>query len=90
MALGERLLLARTARQLTQQQMAERAGVSRQTLSKLEAGDGSVSLATLIHVLSILGLDKDIEQLAKEDPLGRQLAANALSRPVSRRTGRVS
>ena len=83
-ALGQRLVVARTARRITQAQMAERAGVSRATLSKLEAGDVSISLGTLIQVLAILGLEADMEFLAGNDKVGQQLANAALPRPSSR------
>lgn len=82
-ALGQRLVVARTARRITQAQMAERAGVSRATLAKLETGDASVSLATLIQVLGILGLESDITHLLGDDKVGQQLANAALARPTT-------
>jgi transcriptional regulator with XRE-family HTH domain len=53
--------------------VAERAGISRQTLSSLESGSGSVSMAIWIQVLFVLGLDKDLEAVARDDELGRTL-----------------
>lgn len=82
--LGQRIVVARTARNITQAQMAERAGVSRTTLSKLEAGDASVSLGTLVQVLAILGLESDMTLLVGDDKVGQQLANAALSRPSPR------
>lgn len=53
--------------------MAERAGVSRDTLHRLEKGDVSISLAGFLRVLQVLGLADDIDRLASDDVLGRKL-----------------
>jgi len=72
-ALGERLGAARKRRRLTQRTVAVRAGISIPTLRKLESGDAAVSLASLLRVLQVLGLSRDIDQLASDDELGRRL-----------------
>lgn len=72
-ALGENLRMARLRRNLSAEMVAERAGISRQTLSALENGSGSVAMATYVQVLFVLGLDGDLEMLAKDDTLGRTL-----------------
>jgi len=41
---------------LTQTQLADRSGVSRRTLIRLEQGDGGVSLENLLRVLRALGI----------------------------------
>ncbi len=71
--LGENIRLARLRRDLSAEMVAERAGISRQTLSALENGSGSVSLATWAQVLFVLGLEKDLEMVARDDELGRTL-----------------
>lgn len=71
--LGENIRLARLRRDLNSEMVAERAGISRQTLSALENGSGSVSMATWIQVLFVLGLEKDLEMVARDDELGRAL-----------------
>jgi len=71
--LGENLRLARLRRDLSSEMVAERAGISRQTLSALENGAGSVSMAAWVQVLFVLGLEKDLELLARDDELGRAL-----------------
>lgn len=81
--LGERIRLARLRRNISAQLLADRAGISRQTLSTLENGSGSVSLATFIQVLFVLGLEKDLEEVAKDDVLGRKL--QDLNLPTRRR-----
>ena len=72
--LGENLRLARLRRHLSSAIVAERAGISRNTLYELEKGSASSSISTLFLVLFVLGLDKDILLLAKDDVLGRKLA----------------
>lgn len=79
--LGDRLRTARMRREMTQADMAARVGVSVPTIAKLEAGDISTSFSTIIRVLTALGLEADIDHLAKEDALGRELQDSRLRRP---------
>ena len=56
----------RKLRGLTQAQLADRSGVHRDTISRLERGDGGVSLENVLRVLRGLGL---LESLARSlDP----------------------
>jgi len=64
-ALGERLARRRLRRDLTQQQLADEAGVSRRTVVRLEAGE-STQLTNLVRVLRVLGLIEDLAALAPE------------------------
>lgn len=80
-ALGARLRLARERRRMTSAEAAERAGISRTTLSKLEHGEASVGLSVLVRVLGVLGLDEDLNQIAQDDELGRRLQDASLRRP---------
>lgn len=82
-ALGERLRLARKRRKITTVLMAQRVGVSRDTLNRVEKGDPVVSLGTYLRVLRVLGLDADLDLLAADDALGRKLQDLALE-PKSR------
>lgn len=77
-ALGERLRLARKRRKISTVLMAERAGISRDTLNRVEKGHPAVSLGTFQRVLRVLGLDGDLDFLAGEDRLGRKLQDLAL------------
>ncbi len=85
-ALGQRLRAARMRRSMTQQVLAERVGVSIPTMAKLENGDPSTSLATVLRALTVLGLAGDIDLVAAQDVLGRELQDNALRRTNAPRT----
>lgn len=80
-ALGQRLREARLRRRFTVTQVAERAAVSRPTLNKVEQGDAAVTMGTYLRVLAVLGLEKDMDLLAAEDPVGRRLQDAELSVP---------
>ena len=80
-ALGERLRLARMRRRMSLTELAARVGVSRGTLSRLERGDLSTGLGVLANVLSVLGLEGDLDQLARDDELGRRMQDARLRRP---------
>jgi transcriptional regulator with XRE-family HTH domain len=77
--LGQNLRLARLRRQLSAQQIAERAGISPPTLRAIERGDANVSVGAYASVLLCLGLDKQLAQVGREDELGRKLQDARLS-----------
>jgi len=86
-ALGERLRLARLRRKLTIDIACQRAGISRMTLFRAEAGSPAIALGTLLRILAVLGLDADLELIARDDRAGRLLQDQAL--PVRRRRARA-
>ena len=49
------------------------AGIVRMTLYKIEKGSPVVAIGNYLQVLYILGLEKDLEQVGLNDPLGRKL-----------------
>ncbi len=85
---SDSFILARLRRYLNSEMVAERAGISRQTLSALENRAGSVSMATWIQVLFVLGLEKDLELVARDGELGRALQDAKL--PTRKRARRAS
>mgnify|MGYP006151941929 FL=1 len=81
--LGERLKLARLRRKLSNPVVAQRAGISRTSLYKVEAGDPGATLGTYLRVMAALGLEADINALAADDKVGRKLQDLALETPAS-------
>lgn len=71
--LGDQIRMARLRRDLSSEQVAERAGIARGTLIKIERGDEGVAMGYYFRVLIALGLANDILLLAKDDELGRKL-----------------
>jgi predicted transcriptional regulator len=80
--LGERLRLARMRRKLSNVVVAQRAGVSRTSVYKVEAGDPGATLGTYLRVMAVLGLESDINGLAADDKVGRKLQDLALQAPA--------
>ncbi len=82
--MGEQIRLARLRRHLSAELVAERAGISRMTLSNIEKGSSSVAIGSYAAVLHALnGMDKDLLLVAKDDELGRKL--QDLELPTRRR-----
>lgn len=71
--LGENIKLARLRRKYSTQQVSERANISRPTLGSIEKGNPNVSIGAYIKVLFVLGLEKDVISIARDDELGRKL-----------------
>ncbi len=71
--LGENIKLARLRRKLNTTQVAERAGISRSNLWKIEKGTPTVAMGAYFQVLFVLGLEKDFLKLGADDQLGRKL-----------------
>ena len=70
---GEQIKLARLRRKYSTALIAERAGISRATLWKVEKGDPGVAIGIYAKVLAAIGLTNDITLLARDDELGRIL-----------------
>lgn len=72
--MGEQIKLARLRRSLSATLVAERAGISRASLWKVESGNPAVAMGIYAAVLHALNnLDKDLLLVAKDDQMGRQL-----------------
>ena len=72
-SLGENIKLARLRRRVSAEIVAERAGISRATLTKDEKGSSSVAMGIYASVLLVLGLEKDLLKVDSDDALGRKL-----------------
>ena len=86
--IGGQLAVWRTLQDLTAQQVAERAGISRDTLRRLEHGEVGVSLETVLGVARALGaLDRLVEAFDPwQTDLGRARATASLPQRVRRGT----
>lgn len=84
--MGEQIKMARLRRNLTAKLVAERAGVSRATLWKIENGDPSTAIGMYAAVLHALDkMDSDLLLVAKDDELGRRI--QDLNLVVKKRAG---
>ncbi len=79
--LGENIRLSRLRRKISAALLAERAGITRVTLKKIECGDPGTSLGAYAHVLQSLGLAQDLSLIARDDELGRKLQDIGMKAP---------
>jgi transcriptional regulator with XRE-family HTH domain len=77
--LGENIKLARLRRRLSAEQVSERANISRPTLLSIEKGMPGVAIGSIVQVLYVLNLEKDLLKVATDDILGRKLQDAELS-----------
>lgn len=84
--LGDRLRRLRKAQGLGTVEMARRVGISRTTLSAVEAGDPGPSIGTYLRVMSVLGVSGELALLAGDAlqaaPPGTAAARSRRARPV--------
>lgn len=72
--MGEQIKLARLRRNLSAELVAERAGISRSSLWKVERGNPAVAMGIYAAVLHALNnMDKDLLLVAQDDEMGRQI-----------------
>ena len=76
--LGEKLKAARLRRRYSADTVAQRAGIARATLYRIELGDPGVSLGNYARVLQVLRLEQDLNRVAADDVLGRKLQDAAI------------
>ena len=70
-SLGARIKLARIHRKWRQLDLVERSGLSRSTVEAIERGEPGTAIASYLHLLWLMGLDRELDILA--DPgLDRQ------------------
>jgi transcriptional regulator with XRE-family HTH domain len=70
---GERLKAARLRRRFSAAMVAQRAGITRSTLYRVEKGDAGVAFGNYARVMQVLRLEEDLKALALDDELGRKL-----------------
>lgn len=62
--MGTNIKRARLRRNISAEHLAEQAQISTNTLTAIEKGAHTVSLGAYAAVLSVLGMEKDLEQIA--------------------------
>ncbi|MFO1257829.1 MAG: helix-turn-helix domain-containing protein [Gammaproteobacteria bacterium] len=82
--LGRDLSDARKRRRITMALMAERAGINRRTLSKIEKGEPTVLMASYAQVLFVLGMTDRLKDFmdANYDLIGRDLEEENLPKRI--------
>ena len=73
LTVGENIHIARLRRRFSAALLAERAGITPTTLRAIERGEGTVSFGAYASVLFCLGLENDLELLARDDVFGKKL-----------------
>src|SRR5690242_2491270 len=72
-SVGENIKKARLRRAYSSETVAQRAGITRKTLYRVERGDPAVALGVYARVLQALRLENDLDAIAADDALGRKL-----------------
>ena len=84
--IGQQLAAWRKLRGLTAAEVAQRAGIARSTLSKIESGNSGVSFESVLRVAQVLGILESV--VLSTDPyetdLGRARADETLPKRVRR------
>ena len=68
--LGARLAAARIERNLTQADLAEKSGVSKRSVERIESGEVAAQLSVFIRILRGLGMLENLEVLLPESKPG--------------------
>ena len=71
--LGDNIRLARLRRNLSLRAVAQKAGISLNTVVAVENGEPGVSIGAIVNVLHCLNLAEDVSKVALDDVLGRKL-----------------
>lgn len=84
--LGDRLKRLRKTHRLGTVDMAERVGITRNTLRAVESGDPAPSIGTYLRVMSVLGVSAELALLAGDTlqpaPQGSAAAQSRRGRPI--------
>ena len=86
--IGERLAGLRLARNLTQQQLAEEAGLGLRTVQRLESGAAATQLSGFMRVCRVLDLVENFETLIPEPVASPMAQLKLRSRRRKRATGK--
>ena len=77
---GANIKKARLRRNIRAELLAERAGISADTLAAIEKGVSTVSIGAYAAVLAVLNLDNDLETIALDEEGKKQFKENILKK----------
>ena len=77
---GANMKKARLRRNIRAEILAERAGISADTLSAIEKGVSTVSIGAYAAVLAVLNLDNDLEMIALDEEGKKQFEEHNLKK----------
>lgn len=83
---GDNVRTARLRRSYGTELVARRAGITRNTLARIERGEASVAIGVYARVLQALGLEQDLAAIGANDVVGQRLQDAGL--PVRARAPR--
>jgi hypothetical protein len=63
---------------LSATEIAQRAGITRVTLHRAEAGAPAITIGNLVKVLAAVGLEGDIDELARDERMSRKIPDDRL------------
>ncbi len=86
--IGERCAGLRLAHNLTQQQLAEQAGLGVRTVQRLESGEAATQLSGFIRVCRVLGLVEQLETFLPEPAVSPMEQLKLQGQKRQRATGR--
>jgi transcriptional regulator with XRE-family HTH domain len=84
---GERLSGLRLVRNLTQQELAEQAGLGLRTVQRLELGAAATQLSGFIRVCRVLGLVENLESFIPQPAVSPMAQLKQAGRKRRRATG---
>ena len=88
--MGRRLARVRLGKNLTQAQLAERAGVSKRTIERLESGEVAPQLTGFVRICRALGLVERLERVIPDDAPGPRENLGPQGRKRRRASGRAT
>lgn len=85
---GKRIARRRLAKQMTQAELAEQAGIGKRTLERVEAGL-TAQFSTMVRIFRVLGLLPRLDKMLAEPPLRPLEAAARKGKARQRASGKA-
>jgi transcriptional regulator with XRE-family HTH domain len=86
--IGKRIAQLRLSKNMTQEQLAEQAGLGLRTVQRLELGQSATQLSGFVRVCRVLDLTDRFDTLLPEPPVSPIAQLRLQSRQRKRATGR--